>query len=740
MHREVSQSNRAQPELPLIGELNRDTTGQLTYTNLLDLAQVDTQLPGSEILSRTGNTVPADASASKGQGPAPEKPASQGPGAPPILANPFRQADSSPSPPSQTAEQMLAASRAGTPAPGGSFKTDRTPSLFKSSLSDVPGRPTDSPGRLTSQLGLPGWTPVDKSALLAAALAERNQVLNPKDSGDKKPGIEAAKPGKDVASEAKENLLNVLKKFSTKTSSEFQSLMTEFETRCTSGGLSRAEIAGTYAEVQRVLQSDVVKRLCAPEKLANEILRNAAHPTKIDQGQHPTCNVTSYECRLYTLAPSQAARLVASVATSGQFTCTDGTVIRPRSIKPDDEAALAQVPDGYRNYASQIFQNTAINIYWNRRAYLPDLSNVGRGNIQYCQSTDKKGELEYLLDCSKDPPVKFSFKFDAGGSDNSPRIGQKEIVDINEQITGTKAQDLGIERGMRTRESDGILYVGSLDDLKGTLRRLKSENKFPVLLSVDVAMKPFSNGDKAETSYLPHLVTVTDYDPENELVSVDNQWGSRNDFTGKANQQPRIPTDQLWESMRTGNGDGLSKLWKATKANLASTTLTDVQNIGLSAMATSAALRGTFGNATYEVQLALWNRRRDVKWCRTAYDFTCTRSGGLALRAATALPTIALACAFNDVPGAFMKSPEEGTGKLFRATGQAMAFEGGVLAGEGLMHLTRLKFAPGRIGLAVTLGVAAAVVLDRAGGDYLELGGRLGGKALKHLVTRTKWD
>ncbi|MBY0548803.1 MAG: hypothetical protein K2W95_16145 [Candidatus Obscuribacterales bacterium] len=522
---------------------------------------------------------------------------------------------------------------------------------------------------------------------------------------------------------------------------EMQKMMTDFEARARKRGLPESEIAATYREVGKLLTSAHAAALCKTTKLAYEIIRNAADPTKIDQGQHPTCNVNSYECKLYASEPSQAARLVVSVATTGRFTCADGTVITPRSTKPDDEASKNPVPDGERNYASQLFQNTAINIHWNRRETLPDLTRAGKGNIQYCQSVDRKGEAEYLLDCSKNPPQVVSFFLQKeGGSKSSPRIGQDEISDINAQITGRPTRDQGIEMGWSTRETRGILYVDKVDSFKSTLERLKAENKLPVLLTVDASMKPFSDGARSDTSFSPHLVTVTDYDAAKGLVAVDNQWGSSNDHTGKPGQKPLVPVDELFAAMRRGapKSDSENTLGKEVKERILNTSLTDVGKVAVGSLSSSLMLHTTLGDLNWHVRSKLYHiaasESRFANPAYSAYERLSTQGGRRAMAWTSGIGTLAIAGIANDVPGAFMRSTDEGFGKLLRAGEMALVYEGTSLGTHGLCNLARFRWAPGRFGLAMTAGIGAAVIADRAAGEFMEFGGRGVSKIVRDLI------
>ena len=59
-------------------------------------------------------------------------------------------------------------------------------------------------------------------------------------------------------------------------------------------------------------------------QLAREVMRHAANPCSIDQGDNQTCNVTTVENLIYSKQPGVAAKLIADVATTGSYTAVDG--------------------------------------------------------------------------------------------------------------------------------------------------------------------------------------------------------------------------------------------------------------------------------------------------------------------------------------------------------------------------------------------------------------------------------
>lgn len=95
-------------------------------------------------------------------------------------------------------------------------------------------------------------------------------------------------------------------------------------------------------------------------------LHNISCPMEIDQGYHPTCNVTTVEVFAAARHPDKYVALVKEIVLTGAFTAKDGRVARPpkNALLPgDDENSydITQPNSDKRNLASQIVQMTLIN-------------------------------------------------------------------------------------------------------------------------------------------------------------------------------------------------------------------------------------------------------------------------------------------------------------------------------------------------------------------------------------------
>jgi hypothetical protein len=288
------------------------------------------------------------------------------------------------------------------------------------------------------------------------------------------------------------------------------------------------EVAKTYGHISRLLEAgdhasvplDGGKRV----QIAEQIMNNAARPTTIDQGYHNTCNVTSVEMRLYSKNPSEAARLVSDVATSGEYVSTAGTRVKlvAGDLAPHDEAKTNPPPDGGRGLAGQLFEVTAVNIHYQKVS--PHLAYRQRERDPSKVPPDTG---ESLVDYSKKPPEE---------TGKAPGLSTNSIVDIGNEITGRNETGWLLESGAFEYAGSKTGAVRSPQDLNDKLASAKAHGQLPLVVMVHTAHEPFntdSGGGSAGGSGGWHVVNITDYQPGPPAkVAIDNQWGSRVDHSG----------------------------------------------------------------------------------------------------------------------------------------------------------------------------------------------------------------
>lgn len=347
---------------------------------------------------------------------------------------------------------------------------------------------------------------------------------------------------------------------------QFRDDMRRFEDRAREEGMSPEQIAKTYENLDRLINHAGDQPIPHDQKvaIAEQVLNQAADPKTIDQGYHNTCNVTTVEARLYTRDPAEASRIVADIATTGQFTSKDGTTVTipANSMAPDGEATNNPAGYGDRSHASQLLQVGAVNLYYQTHPYTyTDAAgvthNVPAGGMRYEQVPPIPGQTptdtgERLvdttnLDANGNPVVATK----GGNEVHSPDLPDHGIQDVNNRLTGDTGTDTYIcHEDYVAGEKKGLDMIKSEQELNEHIAKLAKEGKLPVIIGVHTGNEPFlhdSGGGAAGGSGGGHVVTVTGYDAGPPAkVEIDNQWGEGNDHQG----ENAVSVHDLYHAMR----------------------------------------------------------------------------------------------------------------------------------------------------------------------------------------------
>lgn len=269
-----------------------------------------------------------------------------------------------------------------------------------------------------------------------------------------------------------------------------------------------------------------------------------ATPTSIDQGGHPTCNVTTVEERTYTRNPSEAAKLVEQVATKGEYETKNHQIVKvdAESLKAHDGAKTDPPRDGQRSHASQIFQVTAVNI-----AYVENEPNKHYEQREPDPTATPPDNGERIIDHTKNPPEE--------SPTHAPNLNDKDIHDVGKAIAG---DDSGwyLRHESDKSKGDGVVAVKDEADLERQIADAKKNGNLPLVVKMHAGNEPFltdSGYGAAGGSGGWHVVTITDYQAGPPAkISVDNSWGSSNDHAG--NKQMTV--HELYQSMRAPDNAG----------------------------------------------------------------------------------------------------------------------------------------------------------------------------------------
>ncbi len=330
---------------------------------------------------------------------------------------------------------------------------------------------------------------------------------------------------------------------------KFQADMLKFEDRAAKQDppLSAEEIAKTYKQMERLLSAtgDTPLSQADKVKIAEQAMSQAATPSSIDQGQHPTCNVAVEEVKTYIRHPSDAVKLVTDVATTGEYTAPDGTHVKIDPKAADREAKGDPSKDGDRSHASQIFQDTAINLHYQKEPYTytnekGEMKTVPPGMLEYKHVPDVPGALppqsggDRLFDNSTNPPTMIMKDWAKKIPEDAPGIATEKLPLIANRITGQK-DSVVLENDLYAKPTESERTFKSEAEFRKTLEDAADQHKFPMSMLVHSGQEPFlhdSGGGTAGGSGGWHVVTLTGYDKATGKVQVDNQWGEKGDHLG----------------------------------------------------------------------------------------------------------------------------------------------------------------------------------------------------------------
>ncbi|MCA9802311.1 MAG: hypothetical protein KC777_10005, partial [Cyanobacteria bacterium HKST-UBA02] len=213
----------------------------------------------------------------------------------------------------------------------------------------------------------------------------------------------------------------------------FGGWMKEFEERSVKEKLDPEQVVKTMDNLSDILQTNKSPHFDEQQRktIVETAMHNIARPLEIDQGSHPTCNVTSTEVYAAVKHPDQYARLLKEVTATGSWTGTDGKTATPpaAALKPgkDESSYDLDTPDsGKRNLASQVVQMTLINAMY-ETGKMNDTD--AQGNIKVDRS-----DIRYILGPNRTQTM----------VQNGQRItidqGEDQLVENGAQVKGKNGQ------------------------------------------------------------------------------------------------------------------------------------------------------------------------------------------------------------------------------------------------------------------------------------------------------------
>lgn len=360
----------------------------------------------------------------------------------------------------------------------------------------------------------------------------------------------------------------------------FKDHVDQFEKRAESEKIPASEREKFYAQVARMLQNAQDggnKRFTADEMrgLALDTMKQGALPGSVNQGNYPTCSVAALESALYKQEPSTIARVVADVSITGSYKTVDGTQITPpeRNLRPDKYND--DTPDKKRSGASQIAQNTLLNVHWNRQEGFEGDEKGKKGKIFYEEGhpKDSIGDAQVrLIDRTTGKPYTRTEGFVDPTTEHTGQVhGTRErpldtpsmsigkVNDVYKQLVGNHGK-MGFVSSFENPMSQS---PKTLEEFKKVFDDVASGGKLanPIILGVHANVDPFKadmtrpGASKEEQERMGrmhayHAVAVFDYDPKTGMATVENQWGQDVDHTGKPGSKERIHINDLYKAYK----------------------------------------------------------------------------------------------------------------------------------------------------------------------------------------------
>jgi hypothetical protein len=268
----------------------------------------------------------------------------------------------------------------------------------------------------------------------------------------------------------------------------FAGYISEFEASASVRGVQEGNATTTLKNLRDALNATSSPLYARVQliKAVETAMHNIARPMEIEQGSHPTCNVTTLEVYAATRHPEQYSRLVKEVATTGQYKTSEGKTVTPpkNALRPgEDENAydLNQPNSGRRNLASQIVQMTLINGLYESGGVIKSINgqNLMMTNTRYVMESSpwvsagpgwvrRVGE-DRLAD-AQGRPTQIS---NAG-----PNFTQTEILGASKMMLGYEMPYMNAP----TSADGGRTWSHDLPS-SDRLMQLKRENKLPVGIS-----------------------------------------------------------------------------------------------------------------------------------------------------------------------------------------------------------------------------------------------------------------
>ncbi|MBX9721998.1 MAG: hypothetical protein K2X81_11425, partial [Candidatus Obscuribacterales bacterium] len=311
------------------------------------------------------------------------------------------------------------------------------------------------------------------------------------------------------------------------------------------------ELAKTFSEVASMLENKDKTKIgpTLTERLASEVMSQAASPQSIDQGSNPTCSVTAVESIIYHDNPSIAAKAMRDIAETGEHQMRNGKMVslNNEALKPNEPTDPTKRLDNERSLATKYMNSLLITTALERNSESPWFKEHG-WTFEYKESAKEGSQI--IVNRTNDSPL--SQKFDGLSSEDqvyaykmlTGAAGKKTLV-IEHESMGA------VDKEGKPRQVDGIATYSNQQQFNELTEKLKENHGFPVITTIDAKNRNFiADGCTFDTKSmidasktLPHALVIDDI--YEDKASLNNQWGSKCDYD--------LPKSEVYSSSLRNN-------------------------------------------------------------------------------------------------------------------------------------------------------------------------------------------
>lgn len=354
--------------------------------------------------------------------------------------------------------------------------------------------------------------------------------------------------GSESVVEARDRLVDAVKN-SGINEDRFNKWIKEFEENATKNNVSPEKIVKTMNNFSDILTTKDKSPHYSTEQLKSIVetgMHNITKYLEIDQGSHPTCNVTSVEVVAARQYPDEYTRLLKEISLTGSWTTFDGKKSTPptkyagtdpdgkaqvyNSLVPGKDETKYDVgkPDtGDRNIASQIVQMTLINAMYE----LGHMNKVDKGTGKV---TVDKSDVRYLM---------------------GPNRVQVENTPQG-QVTIDIGEDLLLEKGKPVLGKDGKPTKGGPDFVQDNV--LKSAEIFfgevPTYIGCTGWYDDPQTGKREYNNDLPTKETILDWKKNGKMpVLTPTMGGAHSQTIHDAWEEPG--SGKIWILLDNQHGE-----------------------------------------------------------------------------------------------------------------------------------------------------------------------------------------